>query len=94
MCAAYPLKICSMTSSALTLLWLDLWSSGFCLSQKFVQIILESLFLRTIVNVNGRVLKPLTPVSDQDRISPYYICTISYRKEMRIKKNIHFVITN
>ena len=94
MCAAYPLKICSMTSSALTLLWLDLWSSGFCLSQKFVQIILESLFLRTIVNVNGRVLKPLTPVSDQDRISPYYIYTISYRKEMRIEKNIHFVITN
>lgn len=26
----YPLKICSITSSALTLLWLDRISSGFC----------------------------------------------------------------
>ena len=29
---------------------------------------------------------PLTPVSDQDRISPYYIYTISCRQVMRIKK--------
>ena len=32
---------------------------------------------------------PLTPVSDQDRISPYNISTISTRKVMRIKKNIN-----
>ena len=28
----------------------------------------------------------LTPVSDQDRISPYYIYAISFRQVMRIKK--------
>ena len=31
---------------------------------------------------------PLTAMSDQDRISPYNINTISGRKVMRIKKNI------
>ena len=31
-------------------------------------------------------LNPLTPMSDQDRISPYNINTISSRKVMRIKK--------
>ena len=31
---------------------------------------------------------PLTPMSDQDRISPYNINTISSRQVMRIKKNI------
>ena len=30
----------------------------------------------------------LTPMSDQDRISPYNINTISSRQVMRIKKNI------
>ena len=33
-------------------------------------------------------LKPLTPMGDQDRISPYNINTISSRQVMRIKKNI------
>ena len=32
---------------------------------------------------------PLTPVSDQDRIYPYCICTISCRQVTRIKKNNH-----
>ena len=32
---------------------------------------------------------PLTPMSDQDRISPYNINTISTRWVMRIKKNIN-----
>ena len=32
---------------------------------------------------------PFTPSSDQDRISPYNINTISSRQVMRIKKNIH-----
>ena len=34
------------------------------------------------------LFNPLTPMSDQDRISPYNINTISSRKVMRIKKNI------
>ena len=37
---------------------------------------------------------PLTLVRDQDRIPPYYICTISCRQVMRIKKNINYRITN
>ena len=32
------------------------------------------------------LLNPLTPMSDQDRISPYNINTISSRQVMRIKK--------
>ena len=35
---------------------------------------------------------PLTPMSDQDRISPYSINTISTRQVMRIKKNINLGI--
>ena len=34
-------------------------------------------------------LNPFTPISDQDRISPYNINTISSRQVMRIKKNIN-----
>ena len=33
------------------------------------------------------IFNPLTPMSDQDRISPYNINTISSRKVMRITKN-------
>ena len=33
--------------------------------------------------------EPLTPMSDQDRISPYSVNTISSRQVMRIKKNIN-----
>ena len=40
------------------------------------------------------LLNPLTPMSDQDRISPYNIYTISCRQVMRIKKNINYGITN
>ena len=32
---------------------------------------------------------PLTPMSDQDRISPYNIYTISTKEVMRINKNIN-----
>ena len=39
-------------------------------------------------------LNPLTPMGDQDRISPYYIYTVSCRQVMRIKKNINYGITN
>ena len=35
------------------------------------------------------IVNPLTPMSDQDRISPYKINTISSRQVMRIKKNIN-----
>ena len=34
-------------------------------------------------------VNPFTPMSDQDRISPYNINTISSRQVMRIKKNIN-----
>ena len=34
-------------------------------------------------------LNPLTPMSDQDRISPHNISTISNRQVMRIKKNMN-----
>ena len=37
-------------------------------------------------------LNPLTPINDQDRISPYNINSISRRKVMRIKKNINLGI--
>ena len=39
-------------------------------------------------------LNPLTLVSDQDGISPYYIYTISCRQVMRMRKNINYGITN
>ena len=35
------------------------------------------------------LFQPLTPTSDQDRISPYHITIISSRQVMRIKKNIN-----
>ena len=35
------------------------------------------------------LINPLTAMSDQDRISPYNINTISSRQVMRIKKNIN-----
>ena len=38
------------------------------------------------------LVNPLTPMSDQDRISPYNINTISTRQVMRIKKNINLGI--
>ena len=34
-------------------------------------------------------LNPFTPTSDQDRISPYNINTLSSRQVMRIEKNIN-----
>ena len=37
-------------------------------------------------------INPLTPMSDQDRISPYNINTILTRQVMRIKKNINLGI--
>ena len=34
-------------------------------------------------------INPLTPMSDQDRIAPYNIKTISIRRVMRMRKNIN-----
>ena len=34
-------------------------------------------------------LDPFTPTSEQDRISPYNINTISCRQVMRIEKNVN-----
>ena len=38
-------------------------------------------------------LNPLTPISDQVRISPYSINTISCRQVMRTKKNFNYGTT-
>ena len=43
---------------------------------------------KSTVNIDTDV-NPLTPMSDQDKISPYNIDTISSRQVMRIKKNIN-----
>ena len=37
-------------------------------------------------------INPLAPMSDQDRISPYNINTISSRQVMKYKKNINWGI--
>ena len=41
------------------------------------------------LNRERHPLNPSTPISDQDKISPYSIDTISSRQVMRIKKNIN-----
>ena len=48
------------------------------------------------INLRFRLfpLDPLTFMSDQDRISPYYIYKKSCRQVMRIKKNINYGITS
>ena len=43
---------------------------------------------------NKKFVNPLTPLSDQDRISPYYICTISCTQVMKINKTINYGISN
>ena len=35
------------------------------------------------------IVNPLTPMSDQDRIFPYKINTISSRQVMRLKENMN-----
>ena len=41
-----------------------------------------------LLNSSTDFIKPITPISDKDRISPYNINTIPSRQVMRIKKNI------
>ena len=47
--------------------------------------------MQTYVLIGHCTRKPLTPVNDQDRISPYYIYTISCKQEMRMMKNISII---
>ena len=42
--------------------------------------------------VKQSLINPFTPTSDQERISPYNINTISSRQVMRIEKNINYGI--
>ena len=53
-------------------------NSGFFDSRLYLDHVIQLLFR----------LNPLTPMFDQDRISPYNINTVSSRQVMRIKKNI------
>ena len=52
----------------------------------------------TIITIISKVLRsqvnPLTPMSDEDRISPYNINTISSRQVVRIKKYINLGIVS
>ena len=48
--------------------------------------------LKGIINNQILGVNPFTPTSDQDRISPYNINTISSRQVMRIEKNINYGI--
>ena len=43
----------------------------------------------TNTNAAFTIINPLTPIRDQERISPYNISTISSRQVMRIKKNLN-----
>ena len=47
-------------------------------------------FIHNVEKMSGpkRSINPVTPMSDQDRISPYDINTISTSQVMRIKKTI------
>ena len=58
---------------------------------KFVSL---SIIITFYKNPSWDVINPLSPVSDQDRISPYYIYTKSCRQVMRIEKNINYGITH
>ena len=53
--------------------------------------VLHQLFLFPNIYKDGKVtslFNPLTPLSDEDRISPYNIITISSRPVMRIKRRL------
>ena len=54
----------------------------------------DKLVVREIKGTVLTQFNPLTPVSDQDRISPYFICIMSCKQVIRIKKNVNYRITN
>ena len=41
--------------------------------------------------VRDQLLNSSTPMGDQERISPYYINTVSSRQAMRVKKKINYM---
>ena len=47
-----------------------------------------------LVTLRGQRVNPFTSTSDQDRISPYNVNTISSRQVMTIEKNINHGITS
>ena len=64
------------------------------ISNLFVFLTVRSTGLRLKITwFASYTVNPLTPMSDQDRISPYYIYTMSCKQVMRIKKNINYGIT-
>ena len=74
--------------------WQDLflWSGTiFNLESKVIRDCFVFALLRSVIGPGNlrRSLNPLTPMSDQDRISPYNIITISCIQEMRINTNIN-----
>ena len=59
-----------------------------------VGITVSEVLVMAKITCNGTTEKKmlfnlLSPMSDQDRISPYNVITISSRQVMRIKKNIN-----
>ena len=53
------------------------------------KVLYQPLHLNISMHIEENLFNPLTPISDQDRISPNNINTISSRQEMRTKKNIN-----
>ena len=49
-------------------------------------------YFKRLILAEQALIKPLTPMSDQDKISPYNISTISTRQVMRKKKTINLGI--
>ena len=58
-----------------------------------VGITVSEVLVMAKITCNGTkrnmLFNPLSPMSDQNRISPYNVITISSRQVMRIKKNIN-----
>ena len=55
---------------------------------------MDAMVWENLQTLQGGLYSRKMPMSDQDRVSPYYIYTISCRQVMRIKKNINYGITN
>ena len=57
-----------------------------------VGITVSELLVMAKITCNGakrnKLFNPLSPMNDQNRISPYNVITISSRQVMRIKNNI------
>ena len=84
-----PVKLrifnCKAKMSDLAFLSLNIRSSA---KNRCVNLLHPNISMHILHTVLYIVLNPLTPMSDQDRISPYNINTISISQVMRIMKNI------